>query len=117
MQPHYSQMSSDKRWEKVGELLYKAIHRLLLEEQQNKDVPMKQYLSPQETAKFLNVSHRTLQRWISRGQISIHRKENGYILFSQDDLNKIKLLKSKPIGKQITHAGNRLKSRPATTVF
>ena len=96
MQPYYSQMSSDKRWEKVGELLYKAIHRLLLEEQQQNE-QTKKYLSPQEAAQFLDVSHRTLQRWIARGQIPIYRKENGYIFFSQEDLEKIKVMKSKPI--------------------
>lgn len=117
MQPYYSQMSSDERWEKVGELLYKAIHRLLLEEQQqNKNIQTKKYLNPQEAAQFLDVSHRTLQRWIARGQIPIHRKENGYIFFSQDDLEKIRVRKSKPVGKRITRAGNRSKSHQAMSV-
>jgi len=117
MQKYYSQMSSDERWERVGELLFKAIQRLLLEEENQKSFQIKKHLSPRDAARVLKVSHRTLQRWIAKGQIPIHRKENGYVLFSQDDLEKIRLLKSKPIGKRITSDDSPSKSHQATTAI
>ncbi|GEM_PF-1113958 len=89
MKPRFD-MTPEERWARVGELLYKGIY-LLEMENRSKQTPqpaqtIKEDYTPQEAAKLLGVSHRTIQRWISRGKLLPRRKPNGYIILSYVDL-------------------------------
>lgn len=50
-------------------------------------VPAKQFYTLAETAEILEVSKRTLKRWIKAGKVKSTRQENGYQVFNQEELN------------------------------
>jgi len=77
------QMTDEERWNRVGELLYKGAVLLAEEERQKKSgvsqtiKPDEDFYSLKELANLLEVSHRTLQRWIVNGKLIPRKKVKG----------------------------------------
>ncbi len=94
MKPRFD-MTPQERWARVGELLYKGIYLLEMERQAKEAPqpvqPVKEDYTPQEAAKFLGVSHRTIQRWVSNGRLLPTRKPNGYLLISGKQLKSFQM--------------------------
>lgn len=53
-----------------------------------------QYLKRKEVSKLLAISMDTLRNWEMNGLIKIKRKENGYRVYLDDDIRKIKIIRS-----------------------
>lgn len=52
------------------------------------------FLKRKEVSRLLNLSMDTLRNWEMNGLLSIKRKENGYRLYSQADIRRLKLIRS-----------------------
>ncbi len=94
-------MTPEERWARAGELLYKGIYLLVRKDRSKQpgvlpSQSLKKEYTPQEAAKLLGVSHRTIQRWIQCGKILPKRKPNGYIVLPYSELKKCEVLKSLP---------------------
>lgn len=50
-------------------------------------------LKRKETARYLNISTDTLRSWEMNGLITIKRKENGYRVYTDEDIKRIKIIR------------------------
>lgn len=51
-------------------------------------------LNRKQTAEYLGVTTDTLRNWELNGLISIKRKANGYRVYSREDINRLKIIRS-----------------------
>lgn len=51
-------------------------------------------LSRKETADYLQVSMDTLRNWELNGLLTIKRKQNGYRVYTQEDIRRLKIIRS-----------------------
>lgn len=51
-------------------------------------------LSRQETADYLHVSIDTLRNWELNGLLTVKRKQNGYRVYTDDDIKQLKIIRS-----------------------
>lgn len=47
-----------------------------------------------EVSDYLNISMDTLRNWEMNGLIQIKRKENGYRVYTKDDIKRLKIIRS-----------------------
>ncbi len=52
------------------------------------------FLKRYETAKLLKVTIDTLRNWELNGLLSVRRKENGYRVYSGEDINRLKIIRT-----------------------
>ena len=52
------------------------------------------YLTRKETADTLHVTIDTLRNWEMNGLLSVRRKQNGYRVYSGEDLRRLKLIRT-----------------------
>ena len=53
-----------------------------------------QYLKRKEVSKALDISMDTLRNWEMNGLLSVKRKENGYRVYTDDDIRRLKVIRS-----------------------
>ncbi|WMJ85339.1 MerR family transcriptional regulator [Anaerocolumna sp. MB42-C2] len=51
-------------------------------------------MSRKETADYLHISMDTLRNWEMNGLVTIKRKQNGYRVYSEDEINQLKIIRS-----------------------
>ncbi|QHQ63648.1 MerR family transcriptional regulator [Anaerocolumna sedimenticola] len=51
-------------------------------------------LSRKETADYLHISIDTLRNWEMNGLVTIKRKQNGYRIYSENEINQLKIIRS-----------------------
>lgn len=51
-------------------------------------------LKRKETADFLNISIDTIRNWELNGLLNVKRMENGYRVYSSEDINRLKMIRS-----------------------
>lgn len=51
-------------------------------------------LTRQETANHLQISMDTLRNWESNGLLTVKRKQNGYRVYTDEDLQRLKIIRS-----------------------
>ncbi len=51
-------------------------------------------LSRKETADYLHISIDTLRNWEMNGLVTIKRKQNGYRVYSENEINQLKIIRS-----------------------
>lgn len=87
---YYLNLSPEERWLKITEILNRNIERLSLEEKvsdlRDAESVKKVLYSSSEVVKTLNLSYRTVQRWISSGKLIPVRMERGRWLFDGDQI-------------------------------
>ncbi len=93
------QISPDERLTRVCKILLKGIYRLQWDDQSQVPsqlvvVPKKREYSLTEGARILGISRRSLQRWVAQGKIIPHRKSNGYPVFEEEAIRKIRALRT-----------------------
>lgn len=97
MQAHYANLTPEERWVKISAIINRNLQRLQLNEEGSQSLEGKQtektYYSLPETAKVLNVSYRTVQRWVSSGRIIPIRLVKGRYLFDADQIDILKNLR------------------------
>lgn len=90
-------LTPEERWERVGELLYKGIYLLAMEEASKYSVtpqiPKEEY-TPREASNLMGVSFRTMKRWIQGGKVLAKRKSNGYLMIPRSELAGLSKLRS-----------------------
>lgn len=52
------------------------------------------YLKRKDVSKYLNISMDSLRNWEMNGLITIKRKQNGYRIYNNDDINRLKIIRS-----------------------
>lgn len=53
-----------------------------------------EYLKRHEVSKYLNISMDSLRNWEMNGLLTVKRKKNGYRIYSSDDINRLKIIRS-----------------------
>lgn len=51
-------------------------------------------LTRMQTAEYLQITTDTLRNWELNGLLTVKRKQNGYRIYTNDDLNQLKIIKS-----------------------
>lgn len=51
-------------------------------------------LTRSQTAEYLQISMDTLRNWEMNGLLSVKRKKNGYRVYSEDDIKRLKIIRS-----------------------
>lgn len=51
-------------------------------------------LKRKEVSQYLNISMDTLRNWEMNGLLTVKRKENGYRVYTDDDIRKLKIIRS-----------------------
>ncbi|MDF2672473.1 MAG: transcriptional regulator, MerR family [Clostridiales bacterium] len=54
----------------------------------------KLFLTRKETADYLQVTMDTLRNWEMNGLITVKRKQNGYRVYTEEDIRKLKIIRS-----------------------
>lgn len=94
MKAHYENLTPEERWIRISEILGRNIQRLKLDEGVARSPEgrktEKAYYSLPQTAKVLDVSYRTVQRWVSSGRIIPARMEKGRYFFDIDQIDTLK---------------------------
>jgi DNA-binding transcriptional MerR regulator len=52
------------------------------------------YLTRKQTADYLQISMDTLRNWELNGLLSVKRKQNGYRVYTDDDIRRLKIIRS-----------------------
>lgn len=56
--------------------------------------PYTHYLKRKEVSEALNISMDALRNWEMNGLLSVKRKENGYRVYTNDDIQRLKIIRS-----------------------
>lgn len=56
------------------------------------DTPI--FLKRKETSDYLNISMDTLRNWEMNGLVTVKRKQNGYRVYSEQDIKRLKIIRS-----------------------
>ncbi len=59
-----------------------------------KTQPYTHYLKRKEVSEALNISMDALRNWEMNGLLSVKRKENGYRVYTNDDIQRLKIIRS-----------------------
>ena len=59
-----------------------------------KTQPYTHYLKRKEVSEALNISMVALRNWEMNGLLSVKRKENGYRVYTNDDIQRLKIIRS-----------------------
>lgn len=86
---YHSRMSLEERWERVGELLYKGACLLEEENKLAQDTQEKETYTLHEIARLFKVSHRTIQRKVTRKGIRVYRRNNGLAFIKKKDFMRL----------------------------
>lgn len=68
----------------------KIVHDILSGSEDNTSLCMKR----KEVSEYLNISMDTLRNWEMNGLIQIKRKQNGYRIYTNDDIKRLKIIRS-----------------------
>jgi len=68
----------------------KIVHDILSGSEDNNSLCMKR----KEVSEYLNISMDTLRNWEMNGLIQIKRKQNGYRVYTNDDIKRLKIIRS-----------------------
>lgn len=68
----------------------KIVHDILSGSEDNNRLCMKR----KEVSEYLNISMDTLRNWEMNGLIQIKRKQNGYRVYTNDDIKRLKIIRS-----------------------
>lgn len=88
---YYLNLSPEERWLKITEILSRNMERLSIGEKTSDlhaaETVRRALYSSAETAKALNVSYRTVQRWVASGKLIPVKMEKGRWLFDGDQID------------------------------
>jgi DNA-binding transcriptional MerR regulator len=60
----------------------------------SKPITNTMFLKRKETAKYLQTSIDTLRNWEMNGLLTVKRKENGYRIYTDEDIQRLKIIRS-----------------------
>src|SRR5699024_3814610 len=52
------------------------------------------YMKRKEVSEYLDISMDTLRNWEMNGLLTVKRKENGYRVYTDDDIKRLKIIRS-----------------------
>lgn len=52
------------------------------------------YFKRKEVSEYLNISMDTLRNWEMNGLFSVKRKQNGYRVYTDEDIQRLKIIRS-----------------------
>lgn len=88
---YYLSLSPEERWQKITEILSRNVERIKQSgidvDSNHKGLTKNNLYSSIETAKILNVSYRTVQRWVASGKLIPIKMEKGRWLFGADQID------------------------------
>lgn len=85
---YYQQLKKEQR---NAEEAIAITEKLLSGESQE---PSKAILTRKETANLLQISIDALRNWEMNGLLTVKRKQNGYRVYSDDDIRRLKIIRS-----------------------
>lgn len=86
-----SYLQQIKREQKNAEEALKIVERILSGHEQDTD---KLCLTRKETADYLQISMDTLRNWELNGLLTVKRKQNGYRVYTDNDIMRLKIIRS-----------------------
>ncbi len=73
-----------------------------------------------EVSEYLQLTMDTLRNWEMNGLLTVKRKENGYRIYTQEDINRLKIIRSLRCAnyslESILRMLNALSKNPATNI-
>lgn len=87
-QSYLQQIRNEKR---NAEEAIEIVEKLLSEDKQESD---ELSLTRNQTAEYLQISMDTLRNWEMNGLLSVKRKKNGYRVYSDDDIKRLKIIRA-----------------------
>ena len=102
-----SQMTNEERWDRVGELLYKGVYLLAMQERQQMQPTNSAdhaLITLQEAAQKLEISYWSIQRWVATGKIIPVKKSKGRWLVEGRQVRKIRNLRGGDSSLEVAEA-------------
>lgn len=96
------------------------IVRHLLAGEPDSHMPSKRNLRRKEVSEYLQISMDTLRNWEMNGLLTVKRKENGYRVYTDEDIRRLKIIRSLRCAnyslEAILHLLQELSSDPRTDI-
>lgn len=70
------------------------VQQILYGNEEKNEINNKLFLTRQETADYLQVTIDTLRNWEMNGLITVKRKQNGYRIYTDQDIKRLKIIRS-----------------------
>jgi len=110
-------LSQIKQAQQNAEEAVNIVH-LLLTGVQNEETPRQ--LTRKETAEYLQISMDTLRNWELNGLLTVKRKQNGYRVYTNEDIQKLKIIHTLRLGNYslsaILRLFDQLNSNPKSNI-
>ena len=94
----------------------RIVHSILYESEDTNMLCMKR----KEVSEYLNISMDTLRNWEMNGLIQIKRKQNGYRVYTNEDIKRLKIIRSLRCAnyslEAILHMLQQLSENPSTDI-